>query len=362
MSLVREAVRAACARLGRDDPIEMLELLAIFWFADDFDWPFSAAEARAFMESVAGSRCLTSFVVDIMDRDRFFRNISDFHGPFFGVTVPSYLTLKSLYLGFSDDSIVARFVTLVENGSFPRLEKLSFRGRIGPVGAQDLAGMLTKCDFLKKLNLGCNRIGDRGCQSIVSVLEQSKLTSLNVPENELTNDSAMALAGVLERNQSCLEELDIEGEELRLDINGEDAGPSIDETGVWRIIRALRRNNTLRSIDLRWCGMSDACEWELVELLMHVNYSLEVVDLPFEPYPRERQLIENLCANNVALNRDFKQLEKNIETIPTSLWPQILVHFRDKPDRVFFLLKEKAEVLTSSLKRRKRKRPQYLRY
>merc|ERR1712013_829072 len=87
---------------------------------------------------------------------------------------------------------------------------LDLRGSIlGDVNLDRLASALTKCKSVLLVRSG---IGLDGCRSLAKLLERPRLalTSLNVSENSITNDSAIALAKALAKN-TTLKSLSLHG-------------------------------------------------------------------------------------------------------------------------------------------------------
>jgi Ran GTPase-activating protein (RanGAP) involved in mRNA processing and transport len=118
------------------------------------------------------------------------------------------------------------------------------------VGASYIAEALRTTRALRKLDLDRNTIGDKGLQYIAEVLA----TNTTLTDHELslrecglsfTEESGPALTEMLRRNKSL--------RELDLSFN-----KAISDNAASFIIEGLKKNTTLKTLDLNYCGLT--CE------------------------------------------------------------------------------------------------------
>jgi Ran GTPase-activating protein (RanGAP) involved in mRNA processing and transport len=141
---------------------------------------------------------------------------------------------------------------------------------IGDEGLDHLATGLVK---LRKVNLRCNLITSSGCKLLADalVMDEASLQTLDVSENAISDDGAEALGSAIDR--SSLLELMIES--CLVTDNGVTglihslcdskallqslslAQNHISETGTSALVKMLARNESLISLDLSSCHLSD---------------------------------------------------------------------------------------------------------
>ena len=123
-------------------------------------------------------------------------------------------------------------------------ELVLYRNNISKEGALKLAEALKNNTSLKKLNLGYNRIGDKGVEYIVEALLQSNktLAKLHLQSNYITEKGAEHLAEMLRMNRSI--------RHLGLDYN------SIGDRGVELLSLALS-SSRITSNHAPSCEVSD---------------------------------------------------------------------------------------------------------
>ncbi|RKP17941.1 RNI-like protein [Rozella allomycis CSF55] len=115
---------------------------------------------------------------------------------------------------------------------------------IGPLGAKYLAESLIKNERLEHLNIGMNGIRNEGFNEVMDSLnENSNLRELIVTGNGLDSEGCMDATSRFLRTNCALVKLDI-------------SANNFDSEFGKAIIESLKRNKTLRKIDLRQCGIN----------------------------------------------------------------------------------------------------------
>jgi Ran GTPase-activating protein (RanGAP) involved in mRNA processing and transport len=121
------------------------------------------------------------------------------------------------------------------------------KNKITGVGASYIAEALRTTGALRKLNLEYNPIGDKGLQYIAEALKTNKtLTelSLSICELIITEENGPALTEMLQRNKTL--------RELNLSWN-----KAMSDNATSFIIEGLKKNTTLKTLDLVYCGITD---------------------------------------------------------------------------------------------------------
>lgn len=124
--------------------------------------------------------------------------------------------------------------------------------RVRGEGAAALADALRRNDSLLLLTLRRNRLGDEGGEALFDALafaSETKTTSvqqLDVGACELGPRSARALAALVERDDAL----------LRVSVAG-NFGMGEDPDAGDRLAEAMRKNRTLRELDVRACGFDE---------------------------------------------------------------------------------------------------------
>jgi Ran GTPase-activating protein (RanGAP) involved in mRNA processing and transport len=118
---------------------------------------------------------------------------------------------------------------------------------ITEVGASYIAEALRTTRALRKLNLSVNPVGDKGLQYIAEALTtNTTLTKLRLSRSGLriTEESGPALTEMLQRNKT-LRALDLSENE------------AISDNAASFIMEGLKKNTTLKTLNLRSCGMTE---------------------------------------------------------------------------------------------------------
>ena len=132
---------------------------------------------------------------------------------------------------------------------------------ITEVGASYIAEALRTTRALRKLDLGGNPIGDKGLQYIAEALTtNTTLTELYLFLCELgiTEENGPALTEMLQRNKTL--------RVLNLSYN-----EAISDNAASFIIEGLKKNTTLKTLDLRNCGFTDE-GFHLIRTPQHARY------------------------------------------------------------------------------------------
>ena len=241
------------------------------------------------------------------------------------------------------------------------LRKLDLRSNgIGMEGAISIAKMLQANHTLVGLHLGMNDIGNVGAEALAQGLCTSVLEKLDLSDNGIDAEGALALASMLRINKSL--------HELNLAFN------SIGDTGAASIAEVLEFNSTLKYLSLRrnYIGNKGAYAFArklptmrgLKELVMiknsiddngaeallkglSLNVELEylhVEDKVSEPILRE-------IVHWIRLNRAGRRIFRNTN-LPSTLWPEVLSRINkvDGIDCLYFFLSQKPDVFQHAKK------------
>ena len=155
-------------------------------------------------------------------------------------------------------------------------------------GASNIVKVLNGTNILSTLQLDGNPLGDNGLQIIFDALKQNTtVSSLSIYGCGMTDIGMASLADVVHTN-NALEKLDISSNEI------DEEGAShiaevlnstsilylwlhenpIGNNGLQTIFNALKRNKTLRNINIACCGLTDAGVASLADAL-YINNTLQ---------------------------------------------------------------------------------------
>ena len=140
------------------------------------------------------------------------------------------------------------------------------RNEIHEDGASQIAEILNNTSITSELWLGCNPIGDKGLRNIFNGLKQNNtLKILDISYCSMTNAIVSSLTEAMNINKTL----------KRLDISG---NPIICDKGLRLIFDSLKLNNTLKVLNVSFCGMTDAGVPSLAEA-MDINTTLKRLDI-----------------------------------------------------------------------------------
>jgi Ran GTPase-activating protein (RanGAP) involved in mRNA processing and transport len=286
-----------------------------------------------------------------------------------------HASLWSLSLNNADEleeNAAAAIGDFISNA--PALEVLDLAGcNMGNNGVRQLLNGLPK-RTLTQLNLSDTQIGDTGASALAAAIsENGTLSTLDLAMNDIGEAGARALVVALETNTSL----------RNLDIRYNKIG-----NGAVRIAQALTRNCTLEKIDMDCSGESlDA----VATCIPHMSglkglFLYEINNFTADhghafcgAFSRNAVLEQSCffqgdgcspdCATNIVktikhvnhlltLNRGGRRILSSEREVPRSLWPRVLALSKDKPDVIYFFLKEKPDVFfkKGALGKRKRHR------
>lgn len=156
--------------------------------------------------------------------------------------------------------------------ALPFIEKLSLAGNplLHDGASRMFNGWRYSC--VRYLNLSGCALGDRGvvalCDNIGKAPANFPLRCLNLGWNGISVDGATALGELLRSKAAALQSL------------GLSYNPGLGRRGAILISQALKENNTLRKLDVRWCHVQDEGCLALLDALGHSrNTSLAVLQV-----------------------------------------------------------------------------------
>ena len=194
---------------------------------------------------------------------------------------------------------------------------------ITQVGGRSI-GEALKRGRLRRLAIGRNKIKDKGARSISRSLRCNKyLKELQMNNNQLTNWSCRHLALSL-RNNCTLSVLELEG---NMDMT--------DEGYSW-----------------------------FISILSNVNFTLHVLVIPYQIFGSTQQEINDICNRNKHALEMFNKLNYYTNNnVSRDLLSLLVSHVSCQPYILFSLLKSRAnDLITPSINKRRRKRPNRLTY
>jgi Leucine Rich repeat len=215
------------------------------------------------------------------------------------------------------------------------LRSLSVRV-FGDAGAMELSQWLGRNPNLEKLDLRGNRIGSLGARTIADALIASlgsdhKLLHLNLSCNCILHGD---FVGQLLTRTTTLRSLDLSFNWL-------------GNLEVHDICQGLQRNTSLRELNLYGCQrISHEGMEAILDCLQRHNSSIESIQIQaFDD--KGKQLV--LEINHwLSLNKAGRYLLKSLRPQPSGLWPLVLERSNDKPDSLFYLLRQGSpRILTS---------------
>lgn len=206
----------------------------------------------------------------------------------------------------------------------PCLKRISLRFRNREV-LEVLKRNLPLAIHLRELDLRSNWIGDEGVLQLLEPLLQTKLTSLNLGFNLITDAGAASLAKLVSDEACNLTHLD-----LNCNLIGNDGGLAL--------AKALKNNTTLKTLVL-YGNAQVSCGRDFVDAL-RVNSSLSDCNLQrTQVYDQAMTLINYW----LMLNKSGRRILKH-DKLPSSVWPGFLEK-RCQKDAMFFFLTQKPELI-----------------
>jgi hypothetical protein len=207
-----------------------------------------------------------------------------------------------------------------------QLTTLSVR-LFGDGGAIELAKWIHKNPNLKRLDLRGNRIGSVGARAIVDALircPNHQLVYLNLSCNCILDGGDM-MAQLLE-STSNLETLD-------LSFNW------IGNEGVAQICKGLRKNSSLRELNLFGCQrISDVGLASILECVESHNTTLWSVSV--QAYDCRANRLKKQIDHWLTLNRSGRCLLQHYDNVPSGLWPLVFEKSKDQPEALYYLLQQ----------------------
>lgn len=143
----------------------------------------------------------------------FFERITDLHLKVICETLRQYaIYLEDIDLSYNElsDAGAEHLHSLIKRA--PRLTGLNLMGnKIKSEGAQSLAEALKYCTNLQYLNLNGNKIKTNGAMMVTELLfTHDKLESLNLGNNKIDHDGVIGILSVLNSSNQTLVELNID--------------------------------------------------------------------------------------------------------------------------------------------------------
>ena len=203
-------------------------------------------------------------------------------------------TLNISYCGIDDQGVKSLASAIEMNGSLEELN-LSGNDAVTGIGHMALGESLKRNKTLKTLNISSCGIDDQGMKSLASALEMNgSLEELNLTGNDaVAGIGHMALGESLKRNKtlktlnisscgiddqgmkSLASALEMNGSLEELNLTGNDAVTGI---GHMALGESLKRNKTLKTLNISSCGIDDQGMKSLASAL-EMNGSLEEMNL-----------------------------------------------------------------------------------
>ena len=149
------------------------------------------------------------------------------------------------------------------------------QNNIGPLGCREIHKFIVDSDYsnsncelhLTSLNIPQNNITDEGAKHLAEALNHCKLNSLDLSVNNITDEGAKHLAEALKHCNCQLKSLDL-------------SECNITDEGAKHLAEALNHGNCkLNSLDLSNCNITDEGAKHLAEALKHCNCQLKSLDL-----------------------------------------------------------------------------------
>ncbi|KAG8181622.1 hypothetical protein JTE90_015267 [Oedothorax gibbosus] len=150
-----------------------------------------------------------------------------------------------------------------------------------------LINTMISFDTLIYLNLSCNQITDDNCEHISKLLEQSRIQSLALSNNFITNKGAEQIATVLKENEYIFE--------LKMNKN------LIADKGAISIMQSLMSNTRLLKLDLAHNKIDSQCSLVICDLLGE-NKTLQSLNVTANPLGKETgKLLRDAIRRNTNL-------------------------------------------------------------
>jgi len=205
---------------------------------------------------------------------------------------------------------------------------------IGPFGCRAIAYALRRNGSLDHVDLSSNGVGDRGAARLAGTLRINKtLQFLLLGHNNITSRGCRDLFKAIEQNDTL--------SEIFLDSN-------VIGSGVFYIIEVLRRNTTLRVIDLSGRVGIVPGQLALIEqTLRNVNFTLERLYMSI--YNLNSSVYSNItrhCRNNERIKKLVNVLRQHDDgSIQAGEWLLILeLLCKGRPNPLFQLLRSKPHI------------------
>ncbi|XP_071643371.1 uncharacterized protein [Temnothorax longispinosus] len=152
---------------------------------------------------------------------------------------------------------------------------LSLSGcRIGTNGAKNLSDTISENTTLKTLDLSSCNIGNEGFGYVASALSDNQdLESVNLSDNQLDKACSENLRDLLSHSKGL----------MHLDLSWN----SLYDAKIWRaLVDGLKKNATLRSLNLSWNALDKECVPHLYKLLSR-SRNIEKLDLSWNRFTED---------------------------------------------------------------------------
>jgi len=167
---------------------------------------------------------------------------------------------------------------------------LSLSGcRIGTSGAKKLYDAISENATLNTLDLSSCDIGNEGFGSIASALSNNQdLESINLSDNHLDETCSENLRNLLSHSKGL----------MHLDLSWN----SLYNAKIWKaLVDGLKKNETLRSLNLSWNALGIECVPHLYQLLSR-SQNIEKLDLSCK-YVHFKKTCINVFTHNYKRNK-----------------------------------------------------------
>jgi hypothetical protein len=188
-----------------------------------------------------------------------------------------------------------------------------------------LADGIETQESVKRLDLSCNSIGERGAKALAALVEQVPLEELHLCSNGLKDEGACVLGGSLPSTTTL--------RVLRLGQN------SIKDAGAAVLAWGLRENSSLQELDLAFNDIGHVGV-ELLARNIETNNCIQKIGVSDKYADCLGPLNYYLELNRLGRYDRIRSTE-----LPAALWPHVLAKVSKKPSLLFFFVRARPEFL-----------------
>ncbi|KAH9578142.1 Leucine-rich repeat [Trypanosoma melophagium] len=202
-----------------------------------------------------------------------------------------------------------------------------------------LAEALSRCPWIKRVDLSNNRIAERGGRILLNFLQENDhVVSLELEGNSISNDCMSEIAQLLSLNAGSvrLKKILLLHRSGKLttemiDLNAKNEAYKLNDDDIRLLCEVLEQSSTIRAVDLGMNNITDiGCE--IIADVLRVNHTIEALYLDYNPIG---EVGGEALFNALKVNPQLHTLFLEGSNVPEEIWEDILslLHVNETPLR-----------------------------